>query len=317
MGLSRDNLCATAVLEDEEKRLKVGSEAAGQRLDVWLTQVLGEAGRGRVRRLIEAGRVMVNGRRAKKGVDVKAGDSVRVKAAINAGAMPDPAVQLKIVHEDARLLVVDKPAGIHSHPLSPEEGGALVSGLLARYPQLASVGYGPLQPGIIHRLDRSTSGLMLVALDAECFEALRSMLVGGEIDKRYLALCSGAVSAPVTFGGYLRATGASVRVEPEAFDDAREVTTEVLDSEPRGDFSLLTLRAPQAARHQLRAQLSAVGHPIVGDERYGGAAMVGLDRHVLHASTIELRHPFTGKTLSLHSPLPPDLCALMTSLPRA
>jgi len=209
---------------------------------------------------------------------------------------------------------VDKPAGMASHPLRPGERGTLASGLLARYPEMAGVGYSPREPGIAHRLDRDTSGLLLAARDAETFGALQAELERGAIDKRYVALCVGELSAPAVHEAWLSARGRRVTVREHAFGTARAIRTEVLAAEPRAAFSLVTLRVSLARRHQIRAHLAALGHPIAGDTLYGGPALPGLKRHFLHASALRFEHPQSQQPLELDAPMPDDLTAVLAAL---
>jgi len=223
------------------------------------------------------------------------------------GAQPDSQLRLSLVHEDARLVVVDKPAGVHSHPQGPDETGTIANALLHCYPEMASVGHDALQPGLVHRLDRDTSGLMLAARDAVAFDALLSQLRGKLIDKRYVAICEGLFTATGMHTAHLRAEGPQVQVRAGPFEGSREVHMEIL-STGHGDtefgvLSRLEVRVPTAARHQVRVQLALLGHPIVGDATYGAARVDGLERHLLHAHRLAFAHP-DGRGLILESELP-------------
>lgn len=289
-----------------------GEEAEGQRLDRFLCDRARGLGRAGARRLIAAGCVRVNGRSAAPGQRLHAGDNVQVEQLPDSNAaQPDASVALHVVHEDRWLVVVDKPAGMPSHPLRPGERGTLASGLVARYPEMASVGYSAREPGIVHRLDTNTSGLVLAARDAETFAALRALLERGAIDKRYLALCAGQVQAPSVLGGWISAQGKRVTLRAQPFANARRVTSEVLSAQMIGRFSLCELRVHVARRHQIRAQLAATGHAIAGDTAYGGVALPGLSRHFLHASALRLSHPQGGTELELRAELPAELRAAL------
>jgi 23S rRNA pseudouridine1911/1915/1917 synthase len=289
-----------------------GEEAEGQRLDRFLCDRARGLGRAGARRMIEAGFVRVNGRTAAPGQRLHAGDNVQVEELPDSNAaQPDASVALHVVHEDRWLVVVDKPAGMPSHPLRPGERGALASGLVARYPEMASVGYSAREPGIVHRLDTNTTGHVLAARDAETFAALRAMLERGAIDKRYLALCAGQVQAPSVLEGWISAQGKRVRLRAEPFANARRVTSEVLSAQMIGGFSLCELRVHVARRHQIRAQLAAIGHAIAGDTAYGGVALPGLSRHFLHASALRLAHPQGGAELDVRAELPAELRAAL------
>jgi 23S rRNA pseudouridine1911/1915/1917 synthase len=190
----------------------------------------------------------------------------------------------------------------------------LASALLARYPELAQVGHSPREPGIVHRLDTDTSGLLLAARDPQTFAALRALLAQAAIDKRYLALCVGRPTAPAAHEAWLSARGARVSVRAAPFGSARRVQTELLTAEPVGEFSLVTLRVRIARRHQVRAHLAALGHPIVADALYGGPPLAGLRRHFLHAAELRFTHPHTGEALTLSAPLPEELQAVLDQL---
>jgi 23S rRNA pseudouridine1911/1915/1917 synthase len=302
----------------DSANIVAGDEAEGQRLDRFLCDRARTLGRAAARRLIEAGLVHVNGRAAAPGQRLHTGDRVEVAELPDSdAAVPDAGVSLRVLYEDAWLVVVDKPAGVASHPLRPGERGTLASGLLARYPEMAGVGYAAREPGLVHRLDTNTSGLVLAARDAQTFAALRALLEQGGIDKRYLALCTGGLAAPAVLEGWLSAQGKRVTVREQPFASARRVQTEVLSARAIGAWSLCELRVHVARRHQIRAQLAAAGHPIAGDVAYGGAALPGLARHFLHANALRLTHPGTGRALQVEAELPDELRALLADAERA
>ncbi|MFW6050618.1 MAG: RluA family pseudouridine synthase [Myxococcota bacterium] len=298
----------------------VAEEEAGRRLDVFLVHRVPGVGRAAARRLVAEGKVRVNGRRAKKGEPVRAGDRVwleQVPAVASFPAEPDPALPLRVCHEDARLVVVDKGAGVPSHPLRPGERGTVANALVARYPEMAAVGYGPREPGLVHRLDTGTSGLLVAARDARAFDELREALRAGGFDKRYVALCAGRLGAPrlVDFPiASARRNRRRVMVCPDPAEaarlDARPAETEVLEARPVGRNTLVTVRARTARRHQVRAHLAALGHPLVGDALYGGPALPGLARHFLHASYLRFPHPDGGE-VRVEAPLPADLQGIL------
>lgn len=324
---------------DGREHAHVVTEAEqGQRVDR-LVAALSGAGRAGARRLLEAGQVRLNGRRPPKGAVLRAGDRLALTLPERGvGALPNPELPLTVVYEAPGLLVVDKPAGMHCHPLQPEDRSTLVSAALARYPELAGLGYSPLQPGLLHRIDRDTSGLVLFARDARTFahfaRALRPFLpwdreVSGDcegrrevlrpagtegggtdvevIRKRYLALCAGRLTEPGVHRAWLRAQGPRVRVFAAAGQGRRPIETAVVGVEPVGRFTRVELSVPSAARHQVRAHLAALGHPIVGDVLYGGPQVPGLGRHFLHASRLSLRPAGGEDWVELESPLPSEL----------
>lgn len=270
---------------------RVSPAEDGTRLDRWLVARVPGLSRGAARRLLREGAVRVDGHIRRTGAPLRAGERVAIAeldATAGGAVVPEADLPLTVVHEDAHLVVVDKPAGIHTHPQRPGERGTLANALVERYPETRHVGHSPLEPGLVHRLDRETTGLVLVARDAPTFTALRQALVAGEIVKRYQALCVGRVEAPQTLHAYLRAEGARVAVRAEPFKRAAAVDLFVEASEAVGTCSRIVVRLALAARHQIRAQLAFAGHPIVGDQLYGGPSRPGLDRHLLHACEIDL-----------------------------
>lgn len=291
----------------EAWEIVVTAEHDGERIDRFLRLLGPGASRAALSEQLERGEIRVNGARSKKGQRLHAGDRVSgTRVNRPAVAQPDPQ-PLDVLHEDAWLVIANKPPGMPSHPLRAEERGTLASALLARYPEMAGVGHSALEPGILHRLDTDTSGAMLAARDAKTFHSLHAAHRRGEFDKRYLALCSGQLQAPRSVHGYLRADRKRVRVDAEPFEGARPIETEILSAKAQGEFSVVEVRVPFAARHQVRAQLAALGHPIAGDATYGGKQIASLTRHFLHASEIAFEHPHTQRALRVRAPLPADL----------
>jgi 23S rRNA pseudouridine1911/1915/1917 synthase len=291
----------------------VSAEHDGERIDRFLRLAGRSASRAALAEQLERGEIRVNGARFKKGQRLRAGDRVSgARANLPVVAQPDPQ-PLEILHEDAWLVVANKPAGMPSHPLRAEELGTLASALLARYPEMAGVGHSPLEPGIMHRLDTDTSGVMLAARVGKTFHSLHAAHRRGEFDKRYLALCSGQLQAPRRIHGYLRADSKRVKVDADPFEGAKAIETEILSAKVHGEFCLVEVRVPFAGRHQVRAQLAALGHPIAGDGLYGGAQLAGLTRHFLHASELGFTHPHTHQQLRVHAELPMDLQRALAS----
>lgn len=299
----------------------VSDQEAGQRLDVVLVRRVEGMSRARARRLTEDGKVRVNDRRARKGRVLAPGDRValdEVPPKTDFAAEPDPDLPLRIAYEDDHLVVVDKDAGVPSHPLRPDEKGTVASAIVARYPETAVVGYSAREPGIVHRLDTDTSGLLVVARSVAAFEALKSALREGRFDKRYLALCAGRIAAPRTIDLPIASHPSDPRRVVACVSEAdiarlhpHPAETELLRAEPRGAFTLVEVRARSARRHQIRAHLAALGHPLAGDRLYGGPEIQGLERHFLHAGEIAFPHPVTGAIVGARAPLPRDLEAAL------
>lgn len=292
-----------------------GSGAVPRRLDLFLRAQLPELSRRELLSLIQSGHVRVNGRLASKGTLVQPGDQIAVVGIpAETGPAADPEVSLRIIYEDEHLVAVDKPGGIPSHALRAGERGTVVSGLLARYPELRGVGYRELESGLLHRLDNDTSGVLLAARDRLTFEQLRAAHEHGDFEKRYLALVSGHPS-PQRMDGYLLADRRKVRLLHEPLAGAKAVSSALISSTPYADYSLVCVQLTLAARHQVRAQLAALGHPIAGDALYGGATLPGLARHFLHAN--ELALPYQGQRLLLSAALPSELEAVLSALSRS
>lgn len=288
--------------------LMVDAAAEGGRLDVYLRDHVPGLGRAVLRRMIESGLVRVDGRRASAAQRVRAGQRIELNAPASTAAVPDAEAPLSLVYEDEALVIADKPAGMATHPLTPGERGTLASALLARFPEMANFGYSTREPGIVHRLDTDTSGLVLAARSAAAFEALRAQLDAGTIDKRYLALCRGLPTAPAVHEAHMIAQGKRVLVQLEAPSlRAQPIVTELTSATAYGSFALVELRVSRARRHQIRAHLAVLGHAIASDALYGGPMLPGLPRHFLHASELRLKHPTTGADLHVKAELPEDL----------
>lgn len=299
--------------------LEVDESEHGLRLDVLLVRRVPDMTRKKAREMVEAGVITVNGKRPRKSYAVASGDRVTLSEAPSPSdfnARPDAELSLTIVHEDPWIVGVDKPAGVPSHPLHADEVGTVANALVARYPEMRGVGYSRREPGILHRLDTNTSGLMLATRDPKTFEALRKALSEGRIEKRYFALVVGRVDQRFVI---------DLPIAPHPRDPKRvqasdrvkgtPARTEILHFEPHGDFTLVEVSAPHATRHQVRAHLAAIGHPLAGDVLYGGPEIVGLGRHFLHASHIELAHPVDeGRHVEWSSALPAELRRLLGRL---
>jgi 23S rRNA pseudouridine1911/1915/1917 synthase len=285
----------------------------GLRLDRFLTRRVETMGRAQASRLIAQGKVTVDGAFHAKGDTVHRGQRVALEELPTPKqfeAAPDTDLTLAIAYEDSYLVVVDKPAGVPSYPLRPDESGTVAGALLARYRAMARVGFAPQQAGLIHRLDTGTSGLMVAAKNREVFRRLSAALKAGEIDKRYMALCQGHVLAPQTIDAWIvsgRSDNRKVRVAERPTKRGRAARTELLVATPVDELSLVEARATAAARHQIRAHLAWLGHPLVGDILYGGPPLAGLKRHFLHASELAFTHPITRQRIRVHSPLADDL----------
>jgi 23S rRNA pseudouridine1911/1915/1917 synthase len=276
------------------------------RLDAVLAEVLAVP-RADVQRAIVAGDVAVDGRARPKSFRLEGGERIEVSLG-GAGEVPAEGDPVPVRYRDPYLMVVDKPAGVAVHPTAARRTGTLVNRLKAMRVPLSS-GSEPDRPGIVHRLDAGTSGLLVVASDDQTHELLAEMFRRHTVDRRYLALARGAVEHErFAVDAPLVRRGAAIRVQADGGREA-ETRFEVYERLAR---STLLEAAPQTGRtHQIRVHLSAIGHPILGDRRYGGgggqASSLGLDRPFLHSWRVGFDHPVTGERIELEEPLPGDL----------
>ncbi len=323
------------------RNIEVSPEAAGQRLDHFLVAQLDGVSRSRVQLLIEQGDVRVNGALEKASLKLRGGEHIEVTGEPHPAplkAEPE-AIPLDVVYEDEDLAVVNKPAGmmVHAGSGQTEEArhrGTLVNALLHRFQTLSSTG-GELRPGIVHRLDKSTSGLIVVAKNDRAHAALAALFAGRKIHKTCLALvhgnveqAKGTISAAVSRDP-VRRTRMTTRPNENArsavshYEVIRRLTTRF------GRFTLVRVRIETGRTHQIRVHMASIGHPVVGDTLYGGAGQltavrlgrrsgeperIRLDRNFLHAMRLEFLHPVTGKQMVLEAPLPEELHALLVRL---
>ncbi|MDY7104530.1 MAG: RluA family pseudouridine synthase [Actinomycetota bacterium] len=300
----------------------VPASLAGERIDRVVALVY-DLSRSVAASLVEQGDVSIGGAPCTvRSTRVAAGDEVAVRAipATETAPAAEASMELAVVYEDDDVVVIDKPAGLVVHPGAGHPDGTLVNGLLARYPELADVG-DPARPGIVHRLDVGTSGLMVVARSGLAYERLVAALKERtSIERRYLALVRGTVEAP---RGLVDAAIGRSRREPTRMVVAADGKAARTGYEVRKRFvepmeaSLLECRLETGRTHQIRVHLSSIGHPVVGDTRYGGAARAGEPdpgRPWLHATSLRLAHPRSGELLELASPPPADLGAVLAAL---
>jgi len=302
------------------------------RLDKFLADRIPALSRSAAQRLIDEGQVTVNGEPVKASYKVKGGDLV---AALVPGDEPDEeplaeAIPLVVVYEDSSLLVVDKPAGMVVHPAPGHPGGTLVNALLAYLPELAASAGAPpgeaaSRPGIVHRLDRDTSGLILVAKNEKTRRALQRQFKDRQVHKAYLALLDGhlqpawgRIEAPLGRDPHHRQRMA-------VLPGGREAITEyhVLEqfSHPigpvAGDYTLVEAEPLTGRTHQIRVHLASIGHPIAGDRVYGRRrSSLPLARQFLHARRLGFKHPRTGQQMNLEAALPEDLATVLELLRR-
>lgn len=289
-------------------RLTVGPEAAGERLDAFLAGPLGS--RARAQRLLEQGRVRVGGVARPKRHRVAPGELVEIDEHEDAAAPAGPAAPapVAVAFADEHLLVVDKPAGVVVHPARGHRSGTLAQALAA----WGAAGGEPGRAGIVHRLDRDTSGLLVVARSEPVHRALKAALAARAVTREYLALVdgrpparSGTIDAPLGRDRRVR-----TRVSPDT-DTPRAAITDFEIAEALSAHTLLRVRLRTGRTHQIRAHLRAIGHPVCGDPEYGTAGELGLRRQFLHAARLAFDHPVSGERLDIRSPLPADLAAAL------
>jgi 23S rRNA pseudouridine1911/1915/1917 synthase len=309
------------------RHFEVDARGAGRRADVYLAEVLGISRRG-AQALVEAGAVRIGNRRVRKGQVLALGDAVKVAPVPGEGVVAEPDLALPVLFADDLLVVVDKPAGMPTHPLRPGERGTAANALLARYPELAGVG-SAREAGAVHRLDAGTSGLLCFARTSAAYEALRSAFREGRVEKEYLALClgdppeSGGCDLPIGHPTP-RAPRARVYADPRKAraHDALPARTQFRVSARYRGCALLSVTARTGRMHQVRVHLAHLGYPLCGDALYQGEAErardpTGLEHPFLHASGLILPHPRDGRRMRFESPLPRDLRAVLAALPPA
>jgi len=312
---------------EEGHQLVVAPDEAGLRLDAWLARRLPALSRSRLQALIEAGHVRLDGAPARASARVKAGQAAVVNVPAATPAEPQPEdIPLRVVHEDAALLVVDKPAGLVVHPAAGAVSGTLVNALLARVHDLSGIG-GVLRPGIVHRLDRGTSGLIVVAKDDDTHRALVRQFAGRSVEKEYLALVHGV---PARGSGEITAAIGRDPVHRKRMSTraprGREARSSWTVAERFDGAALLRVRIHTGRTHQIRVHLASIGHPVAGDSTYGGTrtpssrkaaarlVLASLERPALHAARLAFSHPTSGERCEFEAPLPADLEAVLAAL---
>ncbi len=336
----------------EKRTFDVVAEARGQRLDQFLTAQLEGVSRSRVQLLVEQGNVLVDGKCEKASLKLRGGERVTVTGDPHPAplkALPE-AIPLDVVYEDADLAVVNKPAGMMVHAGSGQSEdartkGTLVNALLHRFKTLSTTG-GELRPGIVHRLDKETSGLIVVAKNDRAHAALGAMFAGRRVKKTYIALVEGELKRdkgtitasvsrdPVRRTRMTTQPNENARSAVSHYEVVRRLVTRF------GIFSLVQVRIETGRTHQIRVHMASIGHPVVGDTLYGGAGQLTdqealkaaqsraarrnaepqrlkLGRNFLHAARLEFAHPLTGKPIELEAPMPHELHEFLVRLESA
>ena len=333
----------------EPRTIEVPAEAAGQRLDQFLAAELDGVSRSRVQMLMDQGDVLVNGEREKASLKLRGGERITITGEPHPAPLKAMAedIPLDVLFEDADMAVVNKPAGMMVHAGSGQSDdirsrGTLVNALLHRFKALSSTG-GDLRPGIVHRLDKDTSGLIVVAKNDRTHLALGEMFSSRQMKKTYIALVQGEVErAKGTINASVgRDPMRRTRMTTKPGDDARTAVShyEVIRrmNTRFGKFTLVRVRIETGRTHQIRVHMASLGYPVVGDTLYGGPGQLTdqvasqaaiskaarrkseperlkLGRNFLHAARLEFTHPITGKLLELEAPLPEELETFMARL---
>jgi 23S rRNA pseudouridine1911/1915/1917 synthase len=295
-------------------RYVVPEPLAGERLDRVTAALHPELSRAAIAQLIEGGKVTVNGRVVKAATRPIAGAVIELElpGAVPATAAAE-AIPLRVVFEDDALVVVDKPAAMVVHPAPGNQSGTLVNALLGRYATLPGE---PFRPGIVHRLDKDTSGLIVVARTPSVLAALASSFKHREVYKEYLALVVGTPRPPVgRISGEIGRDPRRRQRMAVVATGGREADTTYHTLETLGGYSLLEVVLGTGRTHQIRVHFRAMGFPIAGDAVYGRPApALGLSRQFLHAARLRFAHPMSGEELDLQAPLPPDLAHALERL---
>ena len=304
-------------------RLEVSEEHEGARLDHYITAVLPDHSRSRIQRLIREGHVQLNNRPARASHPVHLDDVVdlQIPAPVPTTPKPEP-LPLKIIHDDSDLVVVDKPAGMVVHPAAGHQHGTLVNALLHHVSGLSGIG-GEQRPGIVHRLDRGTSGLMVVAKHDTAHAELSRQFADREVDKEYFALVWGLLNTGRRIDAPLGRDPTNRQTMSTRARRARSAVTRVTGTERLRGLTLARVAIATGRTHQIRVHLNSIGHPVVGDSVYGGTRrhlaadhrfLASLQRPFLHAWRLKFTHPGDGRRIEFTTPLSADLQQVLDGL---
>ena len=304
-------------------RLEVSEEHEGARLDHYITAVLPDHSRSRIQRLIREGYVQLNNRPARASHPVHLADVVdlQIPAPVPTTPQPEP-LPLKIIYDDQDLVVVDKPAGMVVHPAAGHQHGTLVNALLHHVSGLSGIG-GEQRPGIVHRLDRGTSGLMVVAKHDTAHTELSRQFADREVDKEYFALVWGLLNTGRRIDAPLGRDPTNRQKMSTRARRARSAVTRVTGTERLRGLTLARVAIATGRTHQIRVHLNSVGHPVVGDSVYGGTRrhlaadhrlLASLERPFLHAWRLKFTHPGDGRRIEFTTPLSADLQQVLDGL---
>ncbi len=305
------------------RELEVEADYEGVRLDNFLTALLPDQSRSHIQRLIKDGRVTGPAATLRASTAVHAGQVYAIELPEPTAATPEAEpIPIRIIYQDEHLVVLDKPAGMVVHPGAGHSTGTLVNALLHHITDLSGIG-GELRPGIVHRLDRGTSGVMVVAKNDHAHQELSRQFADREVDKEYIALVWGLVQAGRRIDAAIGRDPSQRQKMSTRARRARTAVTRVTTAKHFKGVSLLKVAIATGRTHQIRVHLSAIGHPIVGDPTYGGLhrrtpanlrAVQRLERPFLHAARLAFTHPVDGRRIEFDSPLPLDLQAIIDDI---
>jgi len=303
--------------------LIVDADYDGVRLDNFLTALLPEQSRSSIQRLIKDGHVTGGPSGLRPSTAVREGQKYTIDVPPPAPSIPEPeALPLRIIYQDRDLVVLDKPAGMVVHPAAGHTGGTLVNALLHHVKDLSGIG-GEARPGIVHRLDRGTSGVMVVAKTDRAHQELSRQFTDREVEKEYIALVWGVVQAGRRIDAPIGRDPADRQKMSTRARRARNAVTRITFARHFKGASLLRVAIATGRTHQIRVHLSAIGHPIAGDATYGGVhrrtaanlrAVQRLERPFLHSARLAFTHPADGRRVEFDSPLPPDLQGVLDDI---
>ena len=309
--------------EADSHLFKIGPEISGERIDKFLSKNLNDVSRSRIQKLITEGKVLVNGVRVSKHHRLVCGQEINIEdlSTINDG--PDitaEEIDLNIVYEDKSILVISKEAGMLTHPAPGNEKHTLVNALMYHCKNLSELS-GKERAGIVHRLDKDTSGLLVAAKDENVHHRLSEMFAERKVKKTYIALAEGRFKED---RGEIKLPIGRSRIDRKkmsvAIDNGRNAVTAFEVIEEFRHAALLNIYPRTGRTHQIRVHLNYIGHPIIADQVYGTrfsskiAKMIGLERQFLHAAKLEFTHPVTEKLMKFEDPLPPDLLGSLEKL---
>jgi len=307
----------------DRHNLLVLPEEAGVRIDRYLTGVLAGESRSQIQRLINEGKVTIAGREVRPNRVVHGGETIVVEIPAPTTPTPQPeAISLDIVYQDPDVVVVNKPAGMVVHPAAGHAQGTLVNALLHEITDLSGIG-GELRPGIVHRLDRGTSGLMVVAKNDRAHAELARQFHDREVEKEYVALVWGVVQAGRRIDLPIGRDPVDRKKMSARARRARSAATRITRALHMPGVSLIHVAISTGRTHQIRVHLSEIGHPIVGDAVYGGLRrrvagdlrpLLGLERPFLHAGRLVFHHPVDGRKMEFEAPLPEDLQTVLDQI---